>query len=305
MRMKRNIILFTVCLLPFFTNAQRWKKARYDFVGGIGSTTFLGELGGANQIGTHFVKDLEFSQSRPCLSAGIRYRLSEYLAARANLAYGRLKGDDKKTTEAFRNFRNLNFVSNVFEFSMHMELAITKEQSGHRYRLRGVKGRRGYEIYTYVFGGIGVLYHNPKAVTAGGKVALQPLHTEGQGLIPTRKPYKRVQICIPAGVGFKYTLKKRWGVGLEIGVRYTFTDYMDDVSTTYVNPTILAQQPDGPKAVEMANRSGEGANPEGMSPTVAFPGQQRGNPQFNDAYVFSMLTVNYKLKVGRSKLPIF
>ncbi len=303
--MKKNLLLILVLILPMLSFAQRWKKARYEVVFGLGSTTFLGELGGANQIGTHFAKDLEFSQSRPCGTLGLRYRLSEYFATRANLSYGRLKGDDKETAEIYRNFRNLNFVSNVWELTVNFEGAFMKEQDGKKYRLRGVRGKRGYELYTYGFVGFGAFYFNPKGFGDGGLVALQPLHTEGQGLIATRKPYKRLQICLPLGIGFKYTIKKQWSIGLEFGVRYTFTDYIDDVSTTYVSPAILSQQEKGELSVAMANRSADSANPEGLPATVAGPGQQRGDPKYSDAYVFSMLTLHYKLSKSRGRLPKF
>lgn len=301
--MKKALLWILLLGIPVFSFAQRWKKTRYDLIMGLGTTNFLGELGGANKIGTHFAGDLDFNKTRQSLMVGMRYRLSNRFAGRANFSYGRLRGDDKETKEPFRRFRNLNFASNVYELNVNLEVATTTEQVGKRYRLRGVRGKRGYEIYSYFFGGIGALYFNPKA-KAGGWVKLQPLGTEGQGVLATRKKYKRVQVCIPVGFGLKYGLKKNWSVGLEFGIRYTFTDYLDDVSTTYVSNAVLMQQDKGELAVAMADRSGEAVSEEDLSYTTG-PGLQRGNPRYNDAYVFSMITVTYKMKMTRNGVPRF
>lgn len=280
--------------------AQRWKSYRYDVVYGVGATNFLGDLGGANSIATHVLKDLNWSSTRQALSIGMRYRLNEYMAVRSNLCYGRAYGDDKKTTEPFRQNRNLSFASNIYEFNTNFEIAFMKEQVGRRYRLRGVHGRRGFELHTYGFVGIGVFFFNPVTRDdAGSWIKLQPLHTEGQGLIPSRKEYNRVALSMPVGIGFKYGLNRRYSIGIQYGLHYTLTDYIDDVSTTYVNPAILVNQANGELAANLANRS------LGLFATSTDPGQQRGDPKYNDAYMFAMVSLNYKLRTTRKNLPKF
>ena len=110
------LILVTILLIPAISEAQRWKRQRYEFSFGLGVSNFLGELGGANQIGTHYFRDLEWSMTRLAASVGLRYKLSNYFALKSHLTYGRVAGDDKLTTEFFRNYRNLNFYSDIYEF---------------------------------------------------------------------------------------------------------------------------------------------------------------------------------------------
>jgi hypothetical protein len=290
------VLLSFIVLIPALTNAQRWKRQRYEFSAGAGITNFLGELGGANQVGTHYFKDLEWSMTRMAIAVGLRYKLSEYFALNSHLTYGRVAGDDKLTEEYFRNYRNLNFYSDIWEFNVNFEAAFQQEQIGHRYRLRKVKGLRGYELYTYFFAGVGVFHMDPKTNYQGNVVRLQPIGTEGQGLINSREKYSLFQFCIPVGIGFKYTIDRQFGVGLELGMRKTFTDYIDDVSTTYFD---FDSYPEAdPLAKVLSDRSTQ------ADPATTSAGAQRGDPRENDSYMFAVFSVNYKLKMGRN-LPRF
>ncbi len=292
-------LLAFIVLLPAFSNAQRWKRQRYEISFGAGISNFLGELGGANQIGTHYFKDLEWSMTRLALDLGLRYKLSNYFALKTHLAYGRVAGDDKLTTEFFRNYRNLNFFSDIYEFNVNFEAAFQQEQVGHRYRLKKVRGVRGYEIYSYAFIGFGVFHMDPKTNYQGNIIRLQPLGTEGQGLIASRNKYNLVQFCIPVGIGFKYTIDRKWGVGLELGIRKTFTDYIDDVSTTFFD---FASYPEAnPFSGLVADQSSH--DPKYVQVTA--PGAQRGDPRENDSYMFAIFSLNYKLSTGRGFLPRF
>ena len=297
--MKKSIlILLTITLLlPAISDAQRWKRQRYEFSFGAGVSNFLGELGGANQIGTHYFRDLEWSMTRLAMSVGLRYKLSNYFALKSHFSYGRVAGDDKLTTEFFRNYRNLNFYSDIYEFNFNFEGAFQQEQIGHRYRLRKVKGLKGYEIYTYLFAGAGAFYFDPKTNYEGTIIRLQPLGTEGQGFVATRAKYSLLQFVIPVGIGFKYTLDRVWGAGLEIGFRKTFTDYIDDVSTTYFDFANYSGA-DQLSAV-LSDRSNH------SRPEITYAGAQRGDPRENDSYLFAIFSLNYKLTNGRGSLPRF
>ena len=106
-----------------------------------------------------------------------------------------------------------------------------------------------------------------------------------------------VQLCIPVGIGFKYTLDRSFGIGLELGIRKTFTDYIDDVSTTYFD---FANYPEAnPLSQQLADRSNH------TRPEITLPGQQRGDPREKDSYMFAIFSINYKLTNGRSALPRF
>jgi hypothetical protein len=300
----KKIATYAVIFLlsvPLLSSGQRlrnrWKAMRAEVHFGIGATNFLGELGGANQIGTHAFKDFEFSQTRLAISAGYRYKLNSGLAVNTSLSYGQVAGNDNLTTEFFRNYRNLSFKSDIYEFDSHLEFSFIKDQVGHRYRLKGVRGQRGFEMAAYGFVGIGAFHFNPKAQYEGKWVALQPLGTEGQGLIPTRSKYSLIQLSFPIGIGFKYTLDRRWGIGLEYGLRYTFTDYIDDVSKTYYDNALLMAK--DPTAAALADRS------DGTYPYITAAGSQRGDPRHKDAYMFAIFNINYKLRTGRTSYPLF
>lgn len=147
-----------------------------------------------------------------------------------------------------------------------------------------------------------MFYYNPTAKDENGvRKKLRKLHTEGQTLVGTRKQYGSLSVCIPLGIAFKYTVNKKLSLALEYGIRYTFTDYIDDVSKTYVDKDLLAKQPNGQLAVKMANRT---PNTPGNEHITA-PGAQRGNPKYNDAYMFGIFSLNYKLKTTKTNLPKF
>ena len=281
-----------------FGRYGRWRRMRYEVIYSFGGTNFLGELGGANQYGTNFLRDFEVNQTRPLVSIGMRYKLLQDIAARSTLSFGYLHGDDNTTTEIYRRYRNLRFRSPIIEWEADIQYSILRERIGHRYNLRRVRGVKGYKINTYFFVGVALFWFNPQGKYNGKWYNLYPLCTEGEGLIPTREKYSRVQISIPYGVGFKYSISRRWSIGLEFGPRKTFTDYIDDVSKTYVDPQILAENC-GPLAAELADPSSK------EHPNWTAPGQQRGDAKDKDSYMFMTLNLTYKLKQTRRGLPKF
>jgi hypothetical protein len=312
--MKKLTLLFLtgILILPLlsFSQSNRWKRTRYELVGGVGITTFMGDLGGGNDA-SHFISDYDFTAQRPLLSAGFRYKILEPLAAKASLSFGWVSGADSKSDNIYRQDRNLSFRSPIVEFGTQIEYSIIKESSSHRYSLqRGRKFSFKYlTINTYVFTGIAGFWFNPKGKDdgIGGTdkwVALQPLGTEGQGLVEGRDKYSRIQLAIPLGIGFKYALTRNISIGAEFGARYTFTDYIDDVSSTYVDAAWLAEK--DPLAARMADKSIQTNDDSDPLPNVLYgPGNQRGESRYNDFYMFSLVTVSYKLRTGRNGLPKF
>ncbi len=305
--MKRKLLLAFVFILLFidFSSAQStlWRRKRKEFFFGSGATNFLGELGGANQIGTNGIKDFDAKSIRPDFILGYRYRVSKETAIKGNLVYAFVGGDDKLTTEAFRNNRNINFRSPVLELSAQFEYIIGRERPGHIYNLQGIRGWRYINVQTYFFAGIGGIYMNPKSKLDGKWYALRPLCTEGQGMVPTRKKYSNFQVVIPFGMGFKYALNNEWSVGIEYGIRKTFTDYVDDVSKTYFDPNALMEEK-GPMAVYFANPSNYSLPPEYGNPVnVTAAGQQRGDPRDKDSYMFAFISFYYKIPKGAFTLP--
>jgi hypothetical protein len=299
--MKYFIAFLSIFMLTTSAKAQtyaQWKRLRYEVCFGLGVANFLGDLGGANMIGTNYFNDFEINTTRPAVTLGMRYKLDPRQAVKVELNWGMVAGDDRLTEWANRHDRLLQFRSHIIEFGARYEFMAIKERVGHRYRLRGIKGQKALELYPYGFIGIAGFYFNPEGLDASGTWrALAPLHTEGQSLIATRKDYSQFQFAIPMGFGFKYAIDKQWLVGLEYGMRKTFTDYIDDVSTTYFdNETI--KNIHGATAAYLADPN-LGKNPDYAA------GQQRGDPTDHDVYMFLTVSINYKLKTGRNNLPKF
>jgi len=150
-----------------------------------------------------------------------------------------------------------------------------------------------FYVYPYLLTGVGVYRFNPYAYDKNHKkVNLQPLGTEGQGLpqYPGRHKYSLTQPFIPFGGGWKYNVKEKFAVSFEMAVRYFFTDYLDDVSTTYINKNILLNAR-GQTAVDMAFR---------QTPTPV-EGEQRGNENTKDFYVMS--GVKFTWYLNKKKTP--
>lgn len=306
MRLKERLpLLFLLFLglvvLPakgqYFRNSGYWKTHRGEVMIGLGISNFLGELGGRNQIGAPFVWDLELSQTKPAVSLGYRYHTAEKQALRAQLTYGILAGNDNLTTEEFRMNRNLNFKSDVFEFQLCYELHLYKEELGHIYDLRGVKGTKSSRVGLYLFAGVGGFYFDPKAQLNNTWVKLRPLGTEGQGLasvtvgdrvIGGGEIYSQFQFCIPMGFGIRKALSKQWSGGLELQYTKTFTDYIDDVSGVYY-PDSLLQQAHGAVGAYLADPN------LGQIPGQTSDGEQRGDATDLDAYLFLKIQFHYKL----------
>ncbi len=287
-----------------------------------GASQFLGDVGGRNQIGSDYFFDLDAASTRYVLNIGLRYKLSEYFAARTYLTYGELYGDDAYTDEPWRNNRNLHFRSPLFEWSVSVEGSWMRESTGSRYKIRRVRGRgkKGSQVYVYGFVGVGLMYMNPMAKYEGEWYSLRPLRTEGQDFVPSRTQYSNWQFVIPFGLVMKYAIDKKSSIGIEYGIRKTFTDYMDDVSTDYV--WTKEGEKRWPAAAAMVadaldyDRIAKGLADPSLAPAPsgvdlidngcsACPGQQRGDPTDLDSYMFMTITYYRKIRTGRKGLPKF
>lgn len=288
-----------------FSRPNDWKKVRKELFIGIGAAQFLGDLGGLNKTGTDFSPaDLEFKLTRPALSIGYRYKILKNLNWNNSFNYLLVAGDDKLTQDPYRNNRNLNFKSNIFEIATRVELAYVSSKKGNRYGIKRTLGRRHkgrtWELMGFV--GIGVFYYNPKGLSpAGTYVKLRPLHTEGQGLPGGPKQYSNYSISIPMGIAYRIIVKRQWSVGLEINYRKTFTDYIDDVSTRYYNKTDLATAY-GPLSAQMSDPN-LGLIPGATSPDGSGLAAQRGDKE-KDTYMGIQITVGkfFAPKRGKSRL---
>lgn len=281
---------------------------RHEVYGGVGASNFLGDLGGSKGIGTHGIKDLKFSATRPSMQAGYKYMLHPLFSAKGQITWGYLNGNDEKTKNPVRNARNLSFRSVIWEFSGMIQYYPLEERIHPRYKIRGVNGNKTFSVMPYFFAGVGLALFNPKGEYNGDWYALQPLRTEGQGLAGRDSPYKRYTIAFPMGAGLKYLINKEWAISLEMSLRYTASDYIDDVSTTYYDPTAIADFTGDPMSAIFADRGTPGNGVTGVN-NVGNYGlvnyKQRGDPRWNDAYMFAIFSVHYRINKATTYIPKF
>lgn len=230
--------------------------------------------------GTYYIGDINrFVPYRNTHLAGglvYRFHLHPRAAIRANFLYGKLSGEDSDSNLDQQIQRNLSFNTNIWELAGGIEFNYLPFQIGNK-RYRGT---------AYLLAEAGVFRMNPKATGANGnEVELQPLGTEGQGTsLSDRSTYSLTQLTIPLGLGVKFSIGEKASLNFEVGIRKTFTDYIDDIgSDSYVDPDLLAAE-NGPLAAEMSNMS---LNNERFG--------RRGDASTKDWYVFSGMMLTFRL----------
>jgi len=257
----RKIIL--LCLfIPFMTRAQ---KLHIDLFGGF-----------SNYQGDLQTKHFTTEQAKGAVGIGVRYDLNNHFSVRTNFTYASLAANDKYNTKADLQQRNLSFQSKITEANLLFDYNILN-LSYHK-------------LTPYIFAGVAAFHFNPYAFDSlGNKIYLKPLSTEGEGLAayPGRAAYHLTQLAIPFGVGIRWRFTDNITLSYEVGFRKTFTDYLDDVSATYVDQAVLAAAK-GARAVEMAYRGDE------LKTGLTYPadGTVRGGAAFKDWYYFSGVTIS-------------
>jgi Domain of unknown function (DUF6089) len=300
-------IIAIIFLLPTVSEAQKWKRQRVEYSIGLGATNFLGDLGGRDQIGTNGIMDLEMKATRFGAGLGYRYQIGRDWYVKGNFYYVLVSGDDKLTKEPARARRELNFKSHVLELSGQLEYMLIRQKTGHLYRLRGVRGKRWFRFEVYLLAGVGGIWFNPQGKRNGSWFGLRDLHTEGQGLEGGPNQYSGFSLVIPYGIGIRRNLGggarsrrfSTWSISLELTMRKTFTDYIDDVSTNYYGSKFIGEAY-GEDAAFFADPSGLVVD----HTTFGEP-QQRGDPSDNDAYMMGIISLNYKIAKRRRNLPKF
>ncbi len=285
------LVIITVLVTMAF-NLNKAQAQHWEIGAMVGSSNYLGEIGGDEKVSQPLFIDMQSEHTNLALGVYTRFYLNKWVAAKANFLYGTISGDDRLSSNYARHLRNLHFKSHLLEFAIQPELTIFQlGRRGHRYNLRGINGWDAYHIRSYMFFGAAVFNFNPKAEYQGEWHNLQPLGTEGQYYKSLIEPYKLTQISLPLGTGLTLIYNKSLSIGLEIGWRKTFTDYLDDVSTKYADPALVRAEK-GEVAAALSNRTSEVSdNPEDLRFFKA--DEQRGNHLNDDSYIFTVLTIGY------------
>lgn len=272
-----SIIFFALFLLATPVSAQ-WlklgglgkftKKKRYWSVGmSANSMHYFGDIVPKSNLGS-----MDIKYTRPNIGVFAQKRFLPRFTGRMAFAWGQLAGSDHSSADptdtefggAARYKRNLHFRNNLYELSTTVLFDFIENQ--------GLAQRRPDVPIPYLMFGVAAYYHNPQAIRpeadvhtgtpySGSKwVDLRPLKTENQD-----KPYSAVGISIPVGIGVRYKISTSMDVGFEVGYRFTFTDYLDDVGGMYID----LGEFDDPLVRSLHDRSAE--------PTDRYSGEQR-NP---------------------------
>ncbi|TGE17162.1 DUF6089 family protein [Hymenobacter elongatus] len=287
-------LLLVVSLVATEASAQQFsKRKQYNSVGvSLNAMNYFGDI-----VPKASIPSLRFAATRPNIGVNFTHRFAPRISARLAFSYGRITGDDEKAADPtdpdarFRYHRNMNFRNDIVELSAVGVFDLIANRNNYIKRP---------DFVPYVFAGIGVFHHNPKGLVKGGDVSnvsegsyvnLQPLKTEGVD-------YSLTNFSIPFGGGVRYKVNKSFDIGLEIGWRKTFSDYLDDVSQTYVDDAKLGSAE--------AKYFGRGITRTDDGPFTNFnvPGEMRGKGNEKDWYIVTGINVNYIL-APRVKSPKF
>ncbi len=284
----------------FYDNNYYDNPLTFEIGGSIGAMNCLTDVGGRKGVGKKFIKDLVLKNTQ--LSGGL-YVAANYknaVSLRIEASFGKITASDSllksvKASTYGRYERNLSFRSSISEISLLAEI-----HPLYLFINWEARNQEPPRLSPYLLAGIGYFSFNPQAKLGNKWVDLQPLRTEGQGFkeFPSRKPYALKQTNFPVGVGFRYELSPILNLRAEFVYRILTTDYLDDVSRWYIDPTLYANYFSGNKltnALLLNDRKYE-LNPG----AVTFPGDQRGDPGDNDAYM--SFNIKLGLTLGRERI---
>ncbi len=266
----KRIYLILLVISPVLTRAQ-W---HVNVFGGF--SNYSGELQS---------KTFTLDQSFAAFGLGLQYDLTNHFSLLSGINLGHLGAADKFNKPELQP-RNLSFQTKIAEWNVIGE-----------YNFFDLTEKR---FTPYVFAGLAVYHFNPYAYdTLQQKVYLRPLSTEGEGLpeYPGRKYYSLTQLAIPFGAGIKLRISDNVILAYEISFRKLFTDYLDDVSTTYVDQATLLRER-GPEAVQMAYRGNQVKN---GNPNYPVDDSKRGSSNANDWYYFSGIRVSIAINNGANR----
>lgn len=265
--MNRFLLLLVIPFCVMTAQAQTSELGVF-----VGKSYYLGDLNPSS----HFA----LSQS----AGGVlyRYNFNPRWAFKFNALFGSVMGSDNETNG--NNPRNLSFRSSISELSAQIELNF--------FQLYNSKGKNPFS--PYLFAGFSVFSFNPQANINNHWYDLQPLGTEGQGLEGRPDRYSLTNFSFPFGLGFKVNFLRNFSFGAEWGMRKTFTDYLDDVSTTYYDTDLLS-----------INRSEITSQLADRSEVKHPAGSGRGNSTTKDWYSFTGIWLTFKLVDKNDSCPAY
>ena len=281
MSMRKLLAAFLISL-PMALFAQNAIVQEGEFGFGVGAGHYFGDLNTKAKL------------NRPKIAAGIFFRknFGNYIAVRLAGNFAQLGFSDvyNEHNEYMRR-RNLSFNTKVWELGLQGDFNF----------YRFMPGEPDFSFTPYITLGVSAFSYDPYAYLKGEKYFLRQLGTEGQGsadsTLGNQQPYSTMALAIPFGVGVKYALNERINIGFEIVHRFTNTDYLDDVSTKFVDPNVFFNHLTGNKLINallLHNRQ------RGEIPEQTLPGKKRGDVTQKDG--FFTLNIKLGLNIGRQRI---
>ncbi|MEO6133767.1 MAG: DUF6089 family protein [Ginsengibacter sp.] len=270
--MKKLVPLIIFAL--FFTvktNAQ----SEYEYVqeGDFGITGGL----------AHYFGDINnrAAINRPKIAVGAYFRkqFGNYIAVRLTGHYAQLGYSDIYSKNEYQKRRNLSFNTKIFEIALMGDFNF--------FKFIPTDPHNSFTPYASL--GIGVVSYDPYAFYNGDKIYLRPLNTEGQTFYKGRKAYGTMALCFPIAFGLKYALTDKINISAELGYRFTTTDYLDDVSSTYIGLDKFPAVSGKSIAGIMQDRSFETGVPIGIE------GRQRGFSKQKDQYAIAEIGLSFNI----------
>ena len=166
-------------------------NAQYQEVGlGFGGLTYTGDI----------TRYYEIKDNSPGIYGLFRRNVSEAISLRANVLGGKIRGNERYIPDAFSERRSHSFNINIIETSFLME-----------YNFLDFRDDKAlFDGSPFLFVGVGGMYFWG--------------HEEANG------NYNDFQLVLPFGGGYKHQFSPNFILGIEFGVRKTFTDYLDNLS---------------------------------------------------------------------------
>ncbi len=289
--MKEKLLYLALCAFSFLIIVPSQTQAQnYRLEAGLrlGGANYLGDIGGKFLPRRDFVADMKLRATGPSAGIFVRYAITPRINVSGHYQWGRIGGGDSLSTNPGRNRRNLSFQNNIFEAGATAEFEFYENYNVGRNR------RYRVDFASFAFIGVGFFTHNPtteiretiNGQTFTGVVDLAPLQTEGVA-------YELSGLALNLGFGVHWTIDRNYRIGARLGVRTTQTDYLDDISTEYKDPRTFPSTPEGELAKALAWRQDE------LDEGREYPNESReprGNPNYDDSYVFATLNFSYVFK---------
>lgn len=273
----RHLLFYILVCVGQIVGAQTYRFTPFpaELYFGVGPVIYQGDLPSTNIFTSASKANINPKELNIAITAGLGYRIKKKWAVRNNLSYITFSGNDALDDK--KKVRNLSFRTQMLEYNPLIEYSFIHWDANPN----------NIHHHVYVGAGISLFYFNPQAMYLGKYYNLQPLSTEGQGFTGRKLPYSRISVALPMVGGYRYRVSKKWVMGIELSLRKSFSDYLDDVSTNYYSNEVIRVNK-GEVAAQLADK-----NLTGKPYSEA---TNRGNPKKADNYFYALFQMSYFLK---------